>query len=146
MQQPTPNQLRLIDGEIRNEQMLVVHWNDNALIEVLLLPWDGKAEAFLAEHRKQMVDGNGGASRSLDRSLGLLGEMLEDRLVEGGESPIASHAPPPSGYREWHEWAEVQYNAGLRQKRCFVCKLWKFPQEMEFPEGRKPLCMVCVPA
>lgn len=36
---------------------------------------------------------------------------------------------PPSGYIQWHEWARVQYRAGLRQHRCTVCGLWKFPQE-----------------
>ena len=38
--------------------------------------------------------------------------------------------PPPSGYLDWHEWADVQHKAGLRQKRCGRCGLWQFPQEM----------------
>lgn len=38
--------------------------------------------------------------------------------------------PPPEGYREWHEWARVQANAGLRQKRCGFCLHWCFPQEL----------------
>lgn len=37
--------------------------------------------------------------------------------------------PPPTGYIEWHEWARVQLRAGIRQKRCLTCKLWKFPNE-----------------
>ena len=38
--------------------------------------------------------------------------------------------PAPSGYLEWHEWAAVQHKAGLRQKQCGRCLLWKFPQEL----------------
>lgn len=37
---------------------------------------------------------------------------------------------PPTGYLAWHEWAEVQQKAGLRQKRCERCRKFKFPQEM----------------
>jgi hypothetical protein len=37
--------------------------------------------------------------------------------------------PPPSGYLERAEWARVQLRAGLRQKRCPSCGLWRFPQE-----------------
>lgn len=37
---------------------------------------------------------------------------------------------PPSGYLAWHEWAEVQHKAGLRQKECCVCCRWKYPQEL----------------
>lgn len=36
---------------------------------------------------------------------------------------------PPTGYIERDEWASVQLKAGLRQKRCPVCRLYKFPQE-----------------
>jgi hypothetical protein len=36
---------------------------------------------------------------------------------------------PPKGYLAWHEWARVQLKAGLRQKRCIVCGLLRFPQE-----------------
>ena len=37
--------------------------------------------------------------------------------------------PRPLGYVEFFEWARVQAKAGLRQKRCPVCRLWRFPQE-----------------
>lgn len=37
--------------------------------------------------------------------------------------------PPPAGYCEWHEWARVQHAAGLRQRQCPKCKLWRYPQE-----------------
>lgn len=36
---------------------------------------------------------------------------------------------PPKGYLPWHHWAEVQQKAGLRQRQCPVCNLWRFPQE-----------------
>lgn len=38
--------------------------------------------------------------------------------------------PPPTGYNDWHAWAEVQGKAGLKQTKCGVCLLWKFPQEL----------------
>jgi hypothetical protein len=37
---------------------------------------------------------------------------------------------PPSGYCDWHAWADVQHKAGLRQKRCGNCSKWNFPQEL----------------
>jgi hypothetical protein len=37
--------------------------------------------------------------------------------------------PPPGGYLQWHEWARVQYKAGLRQLKCRVCGKWKFPSD-----------------
>ncbi len=37
---------------------------------------------------------------------------------------------PPAGYLDWHEWAEVQHKAGLRQTQCGKCDGWKYPQEM----------------
>ena len=36
----------------------------------------------------------------------------------------------PEGYLAWHEWAEVQHKAGLRQKQCGQCGLWRYPQEL----------------
>lgn len=38
--------------------------------------------------------------------------------------------PPPDGYLAWHEWAEIQNKAGLRQCQCVRCGKWKFPQEL----------------
>lgn len=38
--------------------------------------------------------------------------------------------PAPDGYLAWHEWAETQHKAGLRQKECAKCGLWKYPQEL----------------
>jgi hypothetical protein len=37
---------------------------------------------------------------------------------------------PPTGYLDWHEWAEVQHKAGLKQKTCSMCSNWYFPQEL----------------
>lgn len=36
----------------------------------------------------------------------------------------------PEGYLAWHEWAEIQHKAGLRQKQCGRCGLWRFPQQL----------------
>lgn len=36
----------------------------------------------------------------------------------------------PDGYLAWHEWAEVQHKAGLRQKQCGRCGLWRYPQQL----------------
>lgn len=38
--------------------------------------------------------------------------------------------PAPEGYLAWHEWAEVQHKAGLRQKQCGRCGKWNYPQEL----------------
>jgi hypothetical protein len=65
--------------------------------------------------------------------------------------------PPPEGYLQWHAWAEVQHKAGLRQKACGRCGLFKFPQELsekiikhksQTRTGRpvivvEPLCLKC---
>ena len=73
---------------------------------------------------------------------------------------------PPSGYMDWHEWAAVQHKAGLKQKRCGRCMLWRYPQELSGQEdvsyartgrgakkggGRKvrvvsPICKECAEA
>ena len=55
-------------------------------------------------------------------------------FFNGGVLTIAGEYKPgdqaPSGYLDWHEWAEVQHKAGLRQKECGRCGKWKFPQEL----------------
>ncbi len=38
--------------------------------------------------------------------------------------------PAPAGYLDWHEWAQVQIDFGLRQIRCSRCVKYKFPQEL----------------
>lgn len=37
--------------------------------------------------------------------------------------------PRPIGYIEFMNWAEAQIKGGLRQTRCRMCGLWRFPQE-----------------
>jgi hypothetical protein len=37
---------------------------------------------------------------------------------------------PPEGYLAWHEWAEVQRKAGIKQVECGRCGKWKTPQEL----------------
>lgn len=66
--------------------------------------------------------------------------------------------PQPDGYLDRIEWADVQSKAGLKQKRCGRCLLWKFPQELsamvdvsEATKGRRgpkvrlesPVCLGC---
>lgn len=36
---------------------------------------------------------------------------------------------PPDGYLAWHEWADVQREAGIKQVTCGRCGKWKTPQE-----------------
>lgn len=47
----------------------------------------------------------------------------------------------PEGYLAWHEWAEVQHKAGLRQAQCGRCGLWRFPQQLSAEVDRQELVM-----
>ncbi|MFA6213508.1 MAG: hypothetical protein WC714_28990 [Candidatus Obscuribacterales bacterium] len=49
--------------------------------------------------------------------------ILEQRDYKPGDMP-------PEGYLEWHEWAEVQRKAGIKQVACGRCGKWKTPQEL----------------
>mgnify|MGYP001570905252 CR=1 FL=1 len=64
---------------------------------------------------------------------------------------------PPEGYLAWHEWAEVQRKAGIKQVECGRCGRWKTPQELSGEKivvrgksitGKKtikmPLCQKCI--
>lgn len=65
--------------------------------------------------------------------------------------------PAPVAYAEWHAWAAVQHRAGLRQRRCGDCGLWRYPQELTGRERvahpvrgdgvavavRSPICKKC---
>ncbi|RVT96215.1 hypothetical protein EOD42_13955 [Rhodovarius crocodyli] len=42
--------------------------------------------------------------------------------------------PEPKGYLDWHDWAEVQHKAGLRQTQCPSCSRWQYPQGMSTRE------------
>jgi hypothetical protein len=37
---------------------------------------------------------------------------------------------PPPGYLDWHQWADVQRKAGIKQVECGRCSKWKTPQEL----------------
>ena len=54
--------------------------------------------------------------------------------IDGGIVCVQPEFKPgdqaPDGYLAWHEWAEVQHKAGLRQKECAKCGRWKYPQEL----------------
>jgi hypothetical protein len=43
---------------------------------------------------------------------------------------------PPEGYLQWHEWAEVQRKAGIKQVECPTCSKWQTPQELSTREVR----------
>lgn len=47
--------------------------------------------------------------------------------------------PRPDGYLAFHEWARVQLRGGLKQTRCRLCGLWRFPQEY----SKRPVCRKC---
>lgn len=59
--------------------------------------------------------------------------MPDVRIPSGVMTVARCHQPgdqAPAGYLDWHEWAEVQHKAGLRQKECAQCGRWKYPQEL----------------
>lgn len=44
---------------------------------------------------------------------------------------IAKHTKCPTGYNQWHAWAEELYKKGWRQKTCKVCgfyAIWAKPK------------------
>lgn len=45
--------------------------------------------------------------------------------------------PAPDSYLAWHEWAEAQHKAGLRQQQCGRCSLWRYPQELSDQVDRR---------
>ena len=59
---------------------------------------------------------------------------MPDVRIPSGVMTVAGEYRPgdqaPEGYLDWHEWAEVQHKAGLRQKECGKCGRWKYPQEL----------------
>lgn len=38
--------------------------------------------------------------------------------------------PVGAGYLEWHEWADVQRKAGIKQTECPKCCKWFCPQDL----------------
>lgn len=72
------------------------------------------------------------------------------------QASYAPGDPAPEGYLAWHEWANVQAKAGLKQVECGRCCRWKFPQELSGDidsctlQSRKgpvvcttPVCLAC---
>lgn len=64
---------------------------------------------------------------------------------------------PPESYLDWHEWADVQRRAGIKQVECGKCGKWQTPQELSTKtmtlnardrtgcavEVKLPLCSKC---
>lgn len=86
--------------------------------------------------------------------------MAKSRLKVGCLLVQSAYKPgdlPPEGYLAWHEWAEVQRKAGIKQVQCGCCGLWRTPQELSdrtmkwIVRSRKcaveqsaPICTKCV--
>jgi hypothetical protein len=73
------------------------------------------------QERKELMEyamaaGDGIVERSRQRE-------IKDRWPKGSGAP--------SGYVDWHEWAEAQQLHGLHSTKCSRCKKWHFPQEVE---------------
>jgi len=45
--------------------------------------------------------------------------------------------PRPSNYNQWIDWSNVQEKAGIHQRRCSKCCLWKYPQEVCEVTGKR---------
>ena len=52
--------------------------------------------------------------------------ITEQEDWKPGDQPPADK----NDYLAWHAWADVQYKAGIRQKQCRRCGLWRTPQEL----------------
>lgn len=79
---------------------------------------------------RDAIDAPGAVGSPVDRPVGrpapervTLVCVLEQQRYRPGDQA-------PQGYLEWHEWAEVQHKAGLRQKQCGRCGLWRYPQQL----------------
>lgn len=57
-------------------------------------------------------------------------QVLFGRVMIDATKDFKVGDPCPHGYVARQEWAEVHYNAGLRQKECCACMRWKFPHEL----------------
>lgn len=52
------------------------------------------------------------------------------RLCREVEATYRPGDLPPEGYPAWHEWADVQRKARIKQVECGNCGRWKTPQEL----------------
>lgn len=48
------------------------------------------------------------------------------RLLNG----CSWHKPKQLAYVAYHEWADRQHRKGVRQRKCSVCGLWLWPEEV----------------
>jgi hypothetical protein len=85
-------------------------------------------------------------------------EEMKIACVLAGEKYTVG-SMPPKGYLQWHEWAQAQHTAGLRQVVCGKCGKYKFPQELSKSVNSfdarmksglkikisKPICLECNP-
>jgi hypothetical protein len=89
---------------------------------------------------------------------------MPDVRIPGGVMHVGGNYKPgdpsPTGYLDWHEWAEIQHKAGLRQKECGRCGKWRYPQELSAETDRmtgktkrgrevgivSAVCLKCSPA
>lgn len=88
-------------------------------------------------------------------------EFAGIRAIVTEQSTFKPGDLPPEGYLAWHEWAEVQNKAGIKQVRCGRCMLWRTPQELSGAtdkammsrtkhgprnvEVTTPICTKCLP-
>lgn len=54
----------------------------------------------------------------------------------GFEKP-KPYDPEPSGYVEWHIWAEVQSKAKIPNRCCSICGKWTFDHVACHPEAKR---------
>ena len=52
------------------------------------------------------------------------------KLLNDLAGEIYDSTTDKNDYLAWHAWADVQYKAGIRQKQCRRCGLWRTPQEL----------------
>lgn len=65
------------------------------------------------------------------------GESKKKRHWSGHILSMPTYKPsdlPPEGYLQWHEWADVQRRAGIKQVECPSCSKWQTPQELSTHE------------
>ena len=72
-----------------------------------------------------------------------LGLVMPDVFFNGGVMHVSGDFKPgdqpPTGYLDWHEWADIQHKAGLKQKQCGRCEKWCFPQQLSEICDRTPM-------
>ncbi len=54
--------------------------------------------------------------------------------VKGNLKACSHHTMLKLGYIQWQDYAKDNYDNGIEQSQCPVCKLWLFPEEMGNPQ------------